>query len=228
MIWVGRLIAVAVCLQTLELFWIKPWNWTRLRGEIPWIWRPWLQCNGCLLFSRLMAAVLALAFPNPLWIGIVWLATWGVAIRWRGTFNGGSDAMTFQILLAWLVFSLFPQFEGVCLLYVVLQLILSYGVAGWAKLINPEWRRGEALLTFLRDHGIEVSPRFTLVASWILIGFEIGFGFALVMPWPFVAVGLLFHLTNTYVFGLNRFFFVWLAAYPALLNFDFAAVLLAS
>jgi hypothetical protein len=31
-----------------------------------------------------------------------------------------------------------------------------------------------------------------------------------------MAAGLVFHAGNAYVFGLNRFFFAWLAAYPAI------------
>jgi hypothetical protein len=216
MIWVGRLISFAALLQTIEFFWIPEWGWEFLRPEIPRFIRPLLKSNRLLLTVRLLAAIGALLFGEPLFIAILLLSTWGIAIRWRGTFNGGSDAMTFLILAAWLVAACFPSLESVCLLYVAIQLVLSYFVAGIAKAINPQWRSGEALSYFFAQSGFKISPQTSLALSWLLLLIECSFPLAFFAPKLFVIMAIAFHVANVYIFGLNRFFFAWLAAYPAL------------
>ena len=55
--------------------------------------------------------------------------------------------------------------------------------------------------------------------AWSVIGFECLFPLAWFDPrlcLLLMAAGAGFHLLNSYVFGLNRFLFAWLAAYPAL------------
>lgn len=217
MIWVGRLISIAVILQTIELFWVRPWNWKILAKEIPRVFRPLLKSNAFLLSLRLVAAVVALIFPHPLAIAVVWLTTWGVAVRWRGTFNGGSDAMTFLILTAWLVSAILPSSESIALLYIAIQLILSYLVAGIAKIVSPQWRNGQAPQYFLAMSGVAVTPEQAFVLAWVVLVFECLFPLAVFAPIPFLLFGLVFHLMNVYFFGLNRFVFAWVAAYPALL-----------
>ena len=59
--------------------------------------------------------------------------------------------------------------------------------------------------------------------GWAVMVFELVFPLALFsQPALFIALGLamLFHLANAYFFGLNRFVFAWLAAYPSLLWFQ--------
>lgn len=217
MIWVGRLIALACILQTVELFWIAPWDWKIVSEEWPkWV-RPLLRFNKTWLVVRLLAASLSLFFPNPVFVGILLLTTWAIAVRWRGTFNGGSDAMTFLILAAWWASLMFPSMQTVCVLYISIQLILSYLVAGIAKAASPQWRNGEALQYFLNQSGFYVSPVWALFLGWAVIVFECLSPLAFFAPSVFVAFAVAFHLANVFLFGLNRFFFAWLAAYPALL-----------
>jgi hypothetical protein len=216
MIWVGRLISFAAILQTIELFWVPAWSWDCLRLEIPRVLHPLLKSNRLLLTVRLLAAIGALLFGEPVFIAILLFSTWAIAIRWRGTFNGGSDAMTFLILAAWLLAACVPQLESVCLLYVAIQLVLSYFVAGIAKIFNPQWRNGEALTYFFAQSGFNISRGTSLGLSWILIAIECLFPFAFYAPTLFVITAITFHVANVYIFGLNRFFFAWLAAYPAL------------
>jgi hypothetical protein len=57
-------------------------------------------------------------------------------------------------------------------------------------------------------------------ASWAVMIFECLFPLALVNTQSclaFMSVAILFHLSNFYLFGLNRFLLSWAAAYPALL-----------
>lgn len=215
MIWVGVLISFAVFLQSLEMLRLKPYPWPIVKSEMPWLLRPLLRPYPVLPWLRLGAAMIAPLFPHWSVVLVLFLTSWLIAVRWRGTFNGGSDSMTIHILAAWFVYLSEPDnawVERGCLYYVALQLTLSYFTAGVAKLRNPEWRNGQALTRF-------VPLKAGAVSALLLIGFECLFPLALLGPWVcagFVAAGIVFHLLNSYYLGLNRFFFVWLAAYPAL------------
>jgi hypothetical protein len=216
MTWVGHLISFAVILQSIEFFWIPAWRWQTLAPDFPKVLAPVLRSHQLLNVLRLVAAILAMYSPIPAALALMVVTTWLINVRWRGTFNGGSDFMTFHILLAWFIASVAPGFEKACLLYIAIQVILSYFVAGIAKLRNPEWRSGHALETFLNRVDIMPPKNVCFILSWVLMVFEVLFPLALKMPLPFVVMAIFFHLTNVYVFGLNRFFFAWLAGYPAL------------
>ena len=159
-----------------------------------------------------------------------------ISLRWRGSFNGGSDFMTLIVLMGLGLASLFPNhlLMGVgCLWYIALQTCTSYFISGLVKLKRANWRQGKALTGFIRlsiyEPGPFVkwfleSPKISLRISWVLILFECSFPLALLrfdLALAYVSFGFLFHLANFYIFGLNRFLFAWLATYPALL---FAAV----
>lgn len=214
MTWVGVLISLAVILQSLEALWVKAWPWDVVEPEMPLALRFALRRPEVLNWIRLASALFALVYAGPLAVAALWVTTWLIAIRWRGTFNGGSDFMTFHVLGAWLVSLCFPESERICLHYVAIQLTLSYFVAGVAKIRRREWRSGEALAGFLRKYRAPVAAPFLI--SWLVIAFELLAPLAWLQPLPFAAVALSFHAANAYAFGLNRFFWAWLAAYPAL------------
>lgn len=213
--WIGLLICVAVGLQSMESLATYSWPWRILKPEIPKLFF-WIRNHKLLHLLRLLLAAIAIYLPNPYVVFGLWLLTWGINVRWRGTFNGASDIFTFHILLAWLVSLIWPQWTAAATLYIAVQLILSYFVAGLSKIQNIDWRNGRALSFFLRQAGRDISHWSSLIGSWLIIGFELLFPLSVFAPMPFVVAGAIFHLCVTYVFGLNRFFFVWLAAYPAL------------
>lgn len=217
MIWIGRLISIAVWLQTVEMFWIPTFRAERLIQEFPrglkWI----LRFDRSLLVLRLLVAGVALIIPSAPAVLVLLLTTWMIAVRWRGTFNGGSDIMTFHILAAWFVSLCWPSLSQACVYYIAIQLILSFAVAGVAKVANPEWRNGSALGTFLERSGYVLPSSANLALSWSVLIFEILFPLVVFMPWTVLAGAIVFQLANAYVFGLNRFFFAWLAGYPAIL-----------
>jgi hypothetical protein len=196
---VGIPISIAVLLQALENLKIHKGR-ARLLAL--------LQLTGsvfCLGFSPLapVGGVLMLA------------GVWGIAVHWRGTLNGGSDFMTFHVLAAWTAQLWFPSLTHYAFFYIAIQLILSYTIAGLAKIASSEWREGTALPEILGRYGSAWRPsRFF---SWGLMLYELSWPLAYWHPVPYVLTGMLFHLINAYVFGLNRFFWAWLAAYPALL-----------
>ena len=165
---------------------------------------------------------MALLFHSSLGVLLVLLATsYLINLRWRGTYNGGSDVMTFLLLSTLTVGELFgpsPKVLCACLWYIAVQSALSYFVAGWVKIAQPSWRSGKALNQFLRLHRIKV--RLSPTMAWAMMLFEAAFPLALLYPaltFPFLAAAFTFHLLNAKLLGLNRFVPAWLATYPAIL-----------
>ena len=190
-----------------------------------------------IVSSILLITCLWLPIAQPILTLACWITLAGAlfsAIRWRGAFNGGSDAMNLVVLIPLSVAQLFgPDSEmavRVALGYIALQSVLSYWVAGFVKIREAEWRQGKALPLFLATPQyavptevvrlIQTSPYGAWVASWGVMLFELTFPVVLFTPkWaPFLlGVGFVFHFANAALLGLNRFVFAWAATYPALL-----------
>ena len=183
-----------------------------------------------LLLCLVMALGLGGAWP-------VW-GLWGISLamlwRYQVPYNGGSDKMTMLILSCLSLAHLAPTvfWQEMALSYLAVQLVLSYFVSGWVKVVNPEWQRGEALRDVFRFSAYPVSeglrdladrPRFLFVMGWAVILFELIFPLTLLHPLALklALVGAAgFHFSNACFFGLNRFFWIWICAYPALIWFQ--------
>jgi hypothetical protein len=154
--------------------------------------------------------------------------------RFRGPYNGGSDTMSLLLLVCLWLSHVVPTgfWQEVVLGYLSFQLTLSYFQAGWVKLTNSEWRNGRALGDVFAFSAYPVSenlrnlacsPRLMLIMSWLVILFELLFPVALVnQTLLFIALGIAaaFHLANAFLFGLNRFFWIWPGAYPVIIWFQ--------
>ena len=225
------LTGIAILLQSLELLEVERkvrafWPWRILRREYPAILRPGLSLVlgdrnfFLLIWARVLGSLLLLFHSNGLLLLFLLVSSYLVNLRWRGTYNGGSDVMTFLLLGSLTVaefFSSSPKIVSACLWYVALQSILSYFVAGWVKLAKPSWRSGEALKQFLKLHRVKL--KVGVQAAWAIMLFEAAFPIILVIPSltiPILIAAFIFHLLNAYLLGLNRFVFVWLATYPAI------------
>lgn len=248
-LWTERAVALAVFLQTVELLQCRSacadsgiWRWELLRREHGALPAPlrWLFA-ACLPYRPFVALLLLnLACAVLLGLGVsaaalfLLFAQLAVCVRFRGTFNGGSDTLTVLILMALSVAWLFDAKENplvgkACLAYIAVQVTLSYFIAGVAKLKEAAWRNGAALRVFVTStrYGAPRCVRRLLdgerrcrVFSWGVLLFECGFPLAWADPrlcLALLAVSFAFHLGNSLVFGLNRFLFAWSAAYPALL-----------
>ena len=245
--WVQRLIAIAIIFQTIELLQIKTtfadngvWSWDDLKKEFK-IFSPFNQRMLdfflsyrnflCLLVARICLAICLLFFSHPLILAILLFSTILIGLRWRGTFNGGSDYMTILVLSALTVESLSNHSYKISLAvlwYLAIQVCSSYFIAGLVKIRRQNWRDGVALRCFVastiyKEDGlsrlVKEKKSIAIVLSWLLLLFEIGFPVALVSPDLSIVVILIaiaFHVGNFYIFGLNRFVFAWLACYPAL------------
>ncbi|TZG25950.1 HTTM domain-containing protein [Sphingomonas montanisoli] len=149
----------------------------------------------------------------------------------NGPYNGGADRMSLLILLCLAgAYNLpEPAWRELAFGYLGMQLLLSYFMAGWVKIANPDWRTGRALrdvfLFSAYPAGENIRrwaahPRLLLGAGWAVIGFELAFPLTFLSR-PALLVGLaiaaLFHGANACLFGLNRFFWIWICAYPSIL-----------
>lgn len=214
------LVAIALIQQSFELLFIPPWRAQLLKPELPQALSTVIDNYRVAVIIRLIAATLLFVIPHWSIFAILIFTTWAINLRWRGIFNGGSDTMTMQILIVGLWTMFFagnPTLVNVGLFYLAAQTVLSYFVAGWVKLTNSEWRSGKALPRFLEHSGYR--SKFPLLLSWGIIVFECTFPLALFSPslaLTYCGLGAFFHLLNAYVLGLNRFFWVWIATYPAI------------
>ena len=180
---------------------------------------------------RMALAALLLAGIAPHW-ALAGLLGIGLALlaRFDGPYNGGSDKMGLLILSCLCAARWAPDrvLAETALAYLAAQLTLSYYISGWVKLRNPEWRAGRALADVFRFSAYPVGEslrawagrkRALRAAGWAVILFELAFPLALLHPLalaPALAVAAAFHFSNACLFGLNRFFWIWIAAYPSL------------
>jgi Vitamin K-dependent gamma-carboxylase len=155
-------------------------------------------------------------------------------MRFRGPYNGGSDSMTLLVLLCLWVSHLAPNqfWRELALGYLSFQLVFSYVQSGWVKIANSDWRSGNALRDVFAFSAYPVSEnlrnlatstRLMLTMSWLVILFELLFPLSLFNQWLLmIALGIaaIFHLANAFLFGLNRFFWIWPAAYPVIIWFQ--------
>lgn len=248
-LWSERLVGFALLLQTVELLRIREnfsdsgiWNWDTLRQEYPKILQTTLSVDlsyemflSVLVISAIGGAVL-MFFPDLVWVGFLLLALvlndLLICWRFRGTYNGGSDFMTMVVLIGLTGATMLPSIAKFFLAYIAVQVCLSYFFSGVVKLRKPNWRSGKALQS-LSDSVVYPIPSFaqkcmsngriSRIFSIALIAFECSFPMALLnaeVCRVYLAFAVLFHLLMVYVFGLNRFLWAWLSAYPALYFFS--------
>ncbi len=188
-----------------------------------------------LFLARLLLAILLIIGFQTIWVTSL-LLLFGLAIlhRFQGPYNGGADRMSLLVLLClWLALIAPTRYwQEVAFGYLALQLILSYFISGWVKIVNPDWRSGRALCDVFQFSAYPVSkslrrwaasPRLLFFMSWGVMLFELLFPFALLSTTSLyiaLAITASFHFSNACFFGLNRFFWIWITAYPALLWFQ--------
>jgi hypothetical protein len=245
--WTGNLVALAITLQSIELLQIRRlysdsgiWQWSTLRSDFKFLPKPiYFICNRlftyygtlALVTIRLIAALLFFVFPHALLALIMFINSLLICIRWRGTYNGGSDYMTIQILGALTFAHLFKSNITMVkggLIYIAVQSCISYTFAGYVKIVNREWRTGEVFKSFFSidylgtpamARALANRPTFGFLFAWITMIFECLFPIIFFKPqaaYILIPTVLVFHLGNFLLFGLNRFLFAWIATYPAL------------
>lgn len=182
-------------------------------------------------FRILLAVLLVIGVAQPIAaISLLISGLWLIQ-KFQGPYNGGSDRMGLLVLfvVASAQLSPDPKWAEYAYGYLAIQVLLSYFMAGVVKLKNPDWRSGKALSDlFLRSaypvqqklRSIGNAKKTLQVLAIVLLGFELLFPFSLLHPATLAAaliMAFIFHLTNAWILGLNRFVWAWLAAYPAIL-----------
>jgi len=188
--------------------------------------------NRPLFALRLVCAAFLMTGlpPLPALLVLVAIGLW-MLHRFQGPYNGGSDKMTTLVLWCLTAAHLAPSgiWSELFIAYLGVQLILSYFISGQVKIINPAWRSGAALADVFAYSAYPVGqnlralaqkPRMLLAGSWAVIGFEVLFPLALLHPIALLGaltLAAIFHFSNACLFGLNRFFWAWISAFPSLI-----------
>lgn len=248
LLFVSRLMGIAIIFQSLEFIKIKEsisekgiWRWSELSSDYLFLperirhFLDWVMKDSIfneVMKLRFFMGILAFVYPHFFIIFLfLFLSTFLITLRWRGSFNGGSDYLTLIILLCLCI--AFIKRDSLMLAkgalwYMSLQVISSYFLAGLYKIKQEKWRSGKAIAGFISSPNYKVpsiileksqDPTVAQKMAWIIILFEITFPLVLVHPYLsvlYIASGMVFHLANFWIFGLNRFFWVWCASYPAI------------
>lgn len=205
--WMPRLAALATAVSALELIIVRDafydrgvYAWSVLRADYGTLARPLGLVFGArgtlaVLVFQLAAAIAlpVIAHPAPAWIAFG--TSLAISIRWRGSYNGGSDAMLLVVLLAIAIGRTAPSLANAALAYAAVQLVLSYFVAGIAKLGDPAWRAGLALPLLVTLPHYRVPPRCAVLAGprtgrvlgYGMLAVECTFPLALVNPTACIA-----------------------------------------
>lgn len=245
--YVQVIISIAIIFQSIEYLILKKafsekgiWRWNEIKREFSFlpdivqkIFNNLLneQSFILLLSLRLAAALAFIFFPEFVLALFLFVSTLLISLRFRGSFNGGSDFMALIILSALTVETFFhkPGISKAVLWYIAIQSTTSYFIAGLVKIKQKSWLTGSAFKKFILSPNYN-PPQFirdlsqnhliALSASWLVIFFELSFPLILLQN-PTTAgfwllMGFSFHLMNFIIFGLNRFLIIWLATYPAI------------
>ncbi len=190
------------------------------------------------LSLRILALILILFCPiASYWFTVCALiiAATLVIMQSRQIYGGeGSDQMSLIISICLLtgggVFFNFVIMAGLIMWFIAAQSCLSYTAAGVAKLGSAKWRSGNATFEIFNTtshgsypvaHFLSRNHTISFVLSWSAMVFESGFAICLITPWPITAalllMGVVFHLVNAIVMGLNSFLWIFIATYPAII-----------
>lgn len=185
-----------------------------------------------LFLPRALPSLLLVIGFYPQWVSLALVVlSLFILRRFQGPYNGGSDRMSLLILCCLCLALFMPAGKArECVFgYLAMQVTLSYFIAGWVKIMNPEWRSGRALRDVFLFSAYPVSenlrtladwPKLLFAMSWAVMLLEIVFPLSLINHSALIialTLTALFHLANAILFGLNRFFWIWLAAYPSLI-----------
>ena len=194
-----------------------------------------------LLHSLRLFSAVFLPFVEIHWIKIVLLLFLFIStlfFSFRNIVgNDGSDQMNSLIIVTLMIVYIInqPSIYKIGIIFIAIQSILSYVIAGIAKLASQKWRNGVAVFEIMntRTYGQENIARFLLAAPkslnyficWNIIIFEVLFFAVLFLPEPWFLVfllgGVAFHAYNSVAMGLNNFFWSFTATYPCIIFLHF-------
>lgn len=182
-----------------------------------------------VVLIQLFLSIIGFFAPSPFVFAGLFLTHLLINIRFRGTVNGGSDMMTF-VLLTGVLISFIEGAEKLGLIYICIHTLYSYFKAGFVKLVSSDWKNGLALPNFLArslfadivflSKKLQALPLLSKVLCWSVLFFELS---VVMLPFfrflaiPYFVLAFAFHFIIYISFGLNRFFWIWMAAWPAVI-----------
>ncbi|MFF5986747.1 hypothetical protein [Prauserella flavalba] len=161
----------------------------------------------------------------------------GAALNLRSNYGlDGSDHFAFINFTVALLEKLYPndrRAREAALAFIAAQSCLAYFTSGAVKMTSPVWRSGDAITgvfrtktygdKFVYDLTKNNKPLAQAIAWGTMIA-EVLFPLVLVAPRPIakaiLAGGMAFHVGNARFMGLNRFFWSFVATYPAVAYFS--------
>jgi hypothetical protein len=187
---------------------------------------------------RALIAFLILFGPSTLVLNrflLSLLVTLSTLLAVRNVFGrNGADQMEDILFMGLAIVSIVPTHVtmNIYLAFLAFQACLAYATAGVAKAVASGWRDGTFLIGICGT-GIYGNARLRdillarpTLAKWLarsVIIWECTFPLVLLLPLPLAIVvlvgGIVFHLVNGYIMGLNDFVWAFLAAYPAILYY---------
>ncbi|MBV1855726.1 hypothetical protein [Catellatospora tritici] len=161
------------------------------------------------------------------------LATGGYLRFRRGIGGNGADQLTFMVLVTFALVLLAgagPMTQRAGDVFIAAQLCLAYFASGFAKLVSPVWRSGQAIVGILATEGFGMPSVAARLATlrwlawlmcWTVILWECTFPVVLIAPPPvtlaLLAFGVVFHGGCAIAMGLNRFAWAFCGCYSAVL-----------
>jgi len=100
-----------------------------------------------LFLARLLLALLLIIGVQTTWVvALLLLLALVLLQRYQGPYNGGADRMGLLILCCLCLVHFLPvqHWKEIAFGYLALQLVLSYFISGWVKIVNKDWRSGRA------------------------------------------------------------------------------------
>ncbi|MFC6951872.1 hypothetical protein [Halorubellus litoreus] len=181
-----------------------------------------------IVFGVLLAGAAALDALHPALFGVLFLTD--VVILYRILVGlSGAYHMVMVMNIGLFLGTLFPEGSVVrvaAILFMAVQGILAYAIAGYLKLISSDWRSGTGLqgvfatYTFGENRVYDLLtsyPNVSLFASWSVIIFECLYPLVLVVDPStttlFFGTAIVFHLMNGLLMGLNGFILIFPASY---------------
>ncbi len=224
----GQLVSAIFFLAAIEIFQVAR------RATFTEVWSIDYSFLNLKIVSviQILFSMISFFWPHPIFYSVLFITQLLVCLRFRGTYNGGSDMMFFVVLTG-LIFALSASNEKIQRLgfiYICIHTIFSYFKAGFVKALHSDWRSGQALPAFLErsvysdvqkfGRWLRSKPKLSVFLCWLTFLFEIsvlGILFHPKLAPYYFLLALGFHFLIYFSFGLNRFFWAWVAAWPAVL-----------
>jgi hypothetical protein len=182
----------------------------------------------------LVVSLQFLSIQSAPWMAVICALAGSYLITNINTFYGsdGSDQMNNIILVVLVTCTMSFVDQAVMsigLFFIAAQACFSYFAAGVSKLVSPKWRDGTAVTDIFktRTYGSQLVFNYLrgkkslgYLLCWSVIVMEVSFPIVLFLPvhWGIfiIAWGVVFHLLNAAIMGLNSFLWAFLATYPAI------------